>query len=1669
MASLKVKTLFSSLLLTIFSVNANAALSDHYVTTWKTDNRGVSNYTSIKIQTHPNYTYSYNVDWDNDGVFDEFGITGNVTHDFGIPGIKTIRISGDFPSIQVGGDGDKIISINQWGTYPWKNLDASFNNAVNLVNKALDTPNLSMCNSLNAMFSGARSIGANSETANWDWNTSTITNMYRMFSGAFVFNQDIGGWDTSNVTSMREMFSRAYAFNQEIGSWDTSNVVSMYRMFQYARAFNGDIGSWNMSNVSSVNLMFFFASSFNQNIGGWDMSKVTSFQTMFSGASAFNQDISGWDTSGVTYMGYMFENASSFNQDISGWDTSNVTYMGFMFDNASSFNQNIDRWNTSHVRSMDSMFKRAESFNQNIGSWDTGNVTRMTSMFSRASSFNQDIGRWDTSSVSHMGYMFSRAFSFNQDIRNWNTSSVASMREMFSGASDFNQDIGSWETSNVLSMREMFAGATDFNQDIGGWSTSNVSDMVSMFQGASSFNQNLSGWDVEEVQSFNNMFLDVSLSVTNYDALLISWSMQNLEVNKNFDGGNSIYCSEAARIAHENLKSVFGWYIDDEGVCSDVLNIITEYIVIDENQVQTTPIIYTDPNLDIATFTLSGGEDMALFSIDFITGELSFNNPPDYENPLDIGGDNVYLVEVTITDDGIPIETTTQLIKVYVNNIFENLASEHFVTTWNTDEIIIGTDLDFDYNYKVDWDNDGVFDDVGLTSSITHNYGTPGLKTIRISGDFPRFILGSLQKLKIVSVDQWGSNQWASLQASFMDADNLIIKAQDSPNLFLCNDLSRMFSKADLVGGESETANWNWKTPTIKRMQSMFADATAFNQNIGSWDTNNVINMESMFQEAASFNQNLETWNVESVERFYNMLLGAKLSVINYDALLTSWSSQSIMSNRSFSAGDSIYCSVVAQVAHDNLTSTHDWTIIDGGKCLPFLNIITKHIIFDENGMQTFPVLYTDPNLDVATFSITGGEDKILFSIDSISGELSFKSSPDYENPLDVDGDNVYLVEVTVTDNGTPIETATQLIKVYVNNIFESLASEHFVTTWDTDEITILTNNNYNYNYKVDWDNDGVFDDVGLTGNITHNYGVTGLKTIRISGDFPRFSLGSLQRLRIVSVDQWGSNQWANLQASFMDADNLIIKAQDSPNLFRCNDLSRMFSKADLVGGESETANWNWKTPTIINMESMFSGASAFNQDLSGWDTSKVTNMESMFSGASAFNQEIGSWDTSNVTRMVGMFSGASAFNQDISGWDTSGVIYMELMFSAASTFNQNICNWDTSNVTRMVGMFSGASAFNQDISGWDTSGVIYMNYMFENASSFNQNVGSWNTSHVRGMVKVFENAILFDQNIGDWNLESVTFSWSNILSITQFSVQHYDDSLVGWASQNLPSGMHFSAGNSIYCSAAAQVAHDVLTNTYNWIITDGGVCQPVLTIVSSDTVSIDENHTTVIKVITTDPDFDTPTFSVSGGADAALFTIDATSGLLSFINPPDFENPLSSANNNSYQVEVSALDDGSPQETATQLITVNVMDLVETSAVDLIVNVTSNVLQANPGDTVEFTLSVSNSGIDTAIDAFIFDVLPVEIAHSTWTCIATGTATCGASGTGEIVDSINLPNDGSTTIYTITATVTNDNFTQFDYRVNADTNEPQYDTNLYDNTDNTIVLGNLLFSNNFE
>jgi uncharacterized repeat protein (TIGR02543 family) len=589
-----------------------------FKTTWNTENTssGSSTDNQIHLPLESSGIYNFKISWgDGTTALITSWSSSKATHTYASAGVYEVFISGTIKGFRFALTGDrlKLLAISQWGGLNFGNNGSVFCGAENLIITATDSPDLTGITNFGSLFRGCTSLTAVPGMDSWD--VSNVTDMSWMFMSAEAFNQDIGSWDVSNVTTMAGMFRYASKFNQDIGSWDVSNVTQMYSMFWDAKAFNQDIGGWNVSEVTSMSYMFEGAVVFNQDIGSWNVSQVTAMGYMFCGATAFNQNIGGWDMSNVTNMAGMFSSNSTFNQDIGLWNVSNVTNMESMFCKASAFNQNIGSWNVSHVTNMRHMFGGAEVFNQDIGSWDVSSVTNMNWMFEDASAFNQDIGSWVVSNVTSMAMMFDGAKLFNQNIGGWDVSHVTTMNSMFHGASAFNQDIGSWDVSSVTSMGLMFCEAEAFNQDIGGWDVSNVTDMrwmfadahlfnqdisswkvskvtdmslmflrayafnhdisgwdVSnvtdmhwMFSNATSFNQDIGSWNVSNVTDMSSMFNGVTLSTSNYSAILIGWAaLPSVQIGVNFHGGYSTYNAGAAA-ARQELISTYGWTITDGG------------------------------------------------------------------------------------------------------------------------------------------------------------------------------------------------------------------------------------------------------------------------------------------------------------------------------------------------------------------------------------------------------------------------------------------------------------------------------------------------------------------------------------------------------------------------------------------------------------------------------------------------------------------------------------------------------------------------------------------------------------------------------------------------------------------------------------------------------------------------------------------------------------------------------------------------------------------------------------------------------------------------------------------------------------------------------------------------------------------------------------------------
>lgn len=186
-----------------------------------------------------------------------------------------------------------------------------------------------------------------------EWNVSSVVGFELCFAQCKTFNAEIEKWGdkVKNARTFEAMFWGAESFDRPIGAhWDTSSATNMIRMFNQAKNFNngeqpfGD--KWKMDKVGWTWQMFWGAERFNQELNHWNMSSVTKCFTMFMNAKVFNKPLDKWDLSNAVDLSNMFNKAESFNQDLSAWGNKlgKAQNMKRMFADTKSLNREFIGW-----------------------------------------------------------------------------------------------------------------------------------------------------------------------------------------------------------------------------------------------------------------------------------------------------------------------------------------------------------------------------------------------------------------------------------------------------------------------------------------------------------------------------------------------------------------------------------------------------------------------------------------------------------------------------------------------------------------------------------------------------------------------------------------------------------------------------------------------------------------------------------------------------------------------------------------------------------------------------------------------------------------------------------------------------------------------------------------------------------------------------------------------------------------------------------------------------------------------------------------------------------------------------------------------------------------------------------------------------------------------------
>ncbi|MEM5563728.1 hypothetical protein WNY78_01360 [Psychroserpens sp. AS72] len=123
-------------------------------------------------------------------------------------------------------------------------------------------------------------------------------------------------------------------------------------------------------------------------------------------------------------------------------------------------------------------------------------------------------------------------------------------------------------------------------------------------------------------------------------------------------------------------------------------------------------------------------------------------------------------------------------------------------------------------------------------------------------------------------------------------------------------------------------------------------------------------------------------------------------------------------------------------------------------------------------------------------------------------------------------------------------------------------------------------------------------------------------------------------------------------------------------------------------------------------------------------------------------------------------------------------------------------------------------------IEQWGNGIWSKMENAFYGCSNMVNNATDTPAEILNSMQNIFKDASQFDVNLGNWPVANYVTNLTDALSYSGVSITNYDSTLIGWASQNVNSGLNLGADGLFYCSPTAQAARNTLINDKGWTIT---------------------------------------------------------------------------------------------------------------------------------------------------------------------------------------------------------------------------------------------------------
>ena len=278
---------------------------------------------------------------------------------------------------------------------------------------------------------------------------------------------------------------------------------------------------------------------------------------------------------------------------------------------------------------------------------------------------------------------------------------------------------------------------------------------------------------------------------------------------------------------------------------------------------------------------------------------------------------------------GMSLQTGAILIEdAFIFTVNTATVGSGFTGETNDQSFILPLGDNFSGTVEVDW-GDGNTNSIADSASDgdkTHDYGSSGIYTIKLTGDI-NGIQNTKDCRKITNISNWGKiviNDSAMLYGCI----HMTITASDIPTI-TTTAFTNMFRLCDDVTEIKNISKWD--VSSVTTFNNAFMSCAALNPDIELWNMGSAIRISNMVRNTL-FDRNLSGWDIADITNMANFANSTTMSTSNYDALLVAWNAGSPQSSVSAHFGSAKYTDgSAAATARANLVAAHGWTITDGG------------------------------------------------------------------------------------------------------------------------------------------------------------------------------------------------------------------------------------------------------------------------------------------------------------------------------------------------------------------------------------------------------------------------------------------------------------------------------------------------------------------------------------------------------------------------------------------------------------------------------------------------------------------------------------------------------------------------------------------------------------------